>query len=171
MSEKKDLPGLITGLAALLATASFVILGFTTRSWQSIWLVFLVVPLTAIITDIIFKKKDIAGTLTGLVAILAAVAYFILGFLLHLWHPGWLVFLSIPLTAVILDLVTKRKNTPDAVVGFVAILASVTFLVLGFFLHIWHIAWVVFLLIPMTAIITNIVKTAGKPSEEDKKDA
>lgn len=160
MSEKKELPGLITGLVALLAVACFMILGFFTGAWYIVWVVFLAIPLTGIIMDVVAKRKDISGTVTGLVAILAAAAYFVLGFVFDLWHPGWLVFIAIPLTAMILDIVVKRKDIPGAVVGLMALLATITFLLLGFFLHIWYIAWVVFLIIPITAIIINIVKAA-----------
>ena len=31
--------------------------------------------------------------------IMVTLIYLILGFFFHLWHPGWLVFLAIPLGA------------------------------------------------------------------------
>ena len=31
---------------------------------------------------------------------IASLAYLVLGFFFNLWHPGWLVFLAIPLGAI-----------------------------------------------------------------------
>jgi len=168
--QRKDLPGQITGLVAILAVAAFVLLGFFTGGWKFDWIVFLAIPVTGVVTDIIFKKKDVAGTIVGLVAILAAVAYFVLGFLLDLWHPGWLVFLAIPLTAIVVDIIKKSKDAGNVITGLITILAILAYLCMGFFLNLWHIAWVVFLLIPITAIISNIIKPAPKAPDEEKKD-
>jgi hypothetical protein len=166
MPKKNVIVGQITGLVAVLAAACYFLLGFTIGRWDVLWLVFLAIPVTAIIGNIATKNKDISGSITGIVAILAAAAYFILGFSsLHLGDRGWLVFLAIPLTAIIADMI-KRKS--GAVVGLVAIIAAIAFILIGFFVdNSWHIAWVVFLLIPITAIINNIVKTAkGNEGEQ-----
>ena len=172
MTQKKDLPGLVTGLVAILAVACFFILGFTLGSWHIIWLVFLAIPVTGIIMDFATKKKDIGGNIVGFVAILASIAYIIIGFSLEKWHPGWLVFLAIPLTAIITDIIFKRKDITGAIVGAVAVLSTVAFLLMGFFLYNWYIAWVVFLLIPFTAILVNIfkkpdTKQADKETKEE----
>lgn len=160
MSQRKQLPGLITGLVALIATACFMILGFYSGAWHLAWMVFLAVPITGIITDIIFKKEDKTGAIIGIVAILSAGVFFILGFLGGYWHPAWLVFLLIPLTASVMEIIKKRHDIAGSVMGIVAVAAVITFFLLGWLLAIWHIAWIVFLLIPMTGIIMNIVKAA-----------
>jgi hypothetical protein len=158
MSKKNEIPGLVTGLVAILAAVCFFLLGFLTGSWHYAWLVFLTVPVAAIVMDIVTKNKDIQGSVIGLIAIIAAITYFVLGFVFGKWHPGWLVFLAIPIAAILL--VIYRKKDAGAVVGLVALLATVAFMLLGTFLGIWYIAWLVFLLIPITAIIINIVKAA-----------
>lgn len=160
MSQRKQLPGLITGLVALIATACFMILGFTIGSWHLVWMVFLAVPITGIITDVLFKKEDKTGAIVGMVAILAAGAFFLLGFLGGYWHPAWLVFLLIPLTASVIEIMKKRHDIAGSVMGMVAVAAVIIFFLLGWLLGIWYIAWIVFLLIPMTGIIMNIVKAA-----------
>ena len=162
MAEQKNMAGLVTGLVALLATACFFILGFTTGGWHIVWVIFLAVPVTSLIMDFVSKRENKLDSLVGLVAVLAAGAYFILGFAFHLWHPGWMVFLAIPVAGIIADIVTKRKDISGSIVGIVAMVAVVVFFLLGFLLHIWYIAWVVFLIIPITAIILNMVKISGK---------
>lgn len=46
------------------------------------------------------KKKESIG---AAVAILCVIIYLFISFVYNLWHPGWLVFLLIPLTFVLLD--------------------------------------------------------------------
>ena len=163
MSKSKEMAGLVTGLTALLCVACFFVLGFTLGIWHIAWLVFLLIPVTSIIANLTAKKKDVAGAVTGLVALLCVVAYALIGFKYGLWHPGWLVFLLIPITGIIFDLI---KGKPDSVVGLAAILAAIVFFVLGFTLGAWHIAWLVFLLIPITAIVRNMVRVARQSGDE-----
>lgn len=101
----------IVGLVALLAVTAFLLIGFTAGFWQFAWLVFLLIPITAIVTGtLVSGKKDIPGMVTGLVALLAVIAYMILGFAFGLWHPGWLVFMAIPIAGAITGLVTGQGN-------------------------------------------------------------
>ncbi len=45
--------------------------------------------------------------------ILVTVVYLLLGFLGNWWHPGWLVFLTIPLYYFIISLVTGESDDDD----------------------------------------------------------
>ena len=60
------------------------------------------------------------------------VAYLILGFGFHLWHPGWIIFLTIPLFYL-----KEDDRTPIRLLGTVC--------------NLWHPGWLVFLLIPLLA--------------------
>ncbi len=53
------------------------------------------------------RQQDAIGTI---ISLSCTVAYLILGFFFGLWHPGWLVFLLIPITYGIYELVTARRN-------------------------------------------------------------
>lgn len=104
MLNKKTADSIVS-LVALLAVTAFLLIGFTAGFWQFAWLVFLLIPITAIITGMLVTgKKDVAGMVTGLVALLAVITYMILGFAFGLWHPGWLVFMAIPISATIAGL-------------------------------------------------------------------
>jgi len=104
----------IVGLVALLAATAFLLIGFTAGYWHFAWLVFLLIPITAIVTGMLTDgKKDMTNRVTGLVALLAVIAYMILGFAFGLWHPGWLVFMAIPISATITRLVTGQDNNND----------------------------------------------------------
>jgi hypothetical protein len=110
----KNMAGSIVSLVALLAVTTFLIIGFTTDGWQLAWLVFLLIPVTAIIVDIAAKRKNLAGLVTGLVALVATIIYLILGFFLTLWHPGWIIFLAIPISRIIYGMISGEvEKAPD----------------------------------------------------------
>ncbi len=115
MLTKKQADSLV-GLVAVLAATAFLLIGFLTNAWHVAWLVFLLIPVTAILSGLLSGDKDIGGLITGMVAILATIAYMIMGFVFNLWHPGWLVFMIIPITAIIAGMFTDDKkpdNKPD----------------------------------------------------------
>ncbi len=166
MPKKNELAGLITGLVSVIAAACFFILGFLTHDWHYAWLIFLAVPVTAVIANIVTKNKDISGSIIALVAILCAAAFFILGFLFDIWHPGWLVFLAIPIAAMIFE-IAKKKDVSGSIIGIVSVSAVAAFILAGTFLIGWHLAWLILLVIPIVAIIMNIVKiTSGSHAAE-----
>lgn len=70
--------------------------------------------------------------------ILVAAAFVFLGIFLHLWHPGWMLFLTIPLYYCRHDL--------DAMVPVLVVAA---YMLLGFFFRLWHPGWILFLAIPL----------------------
>ena len=73
--------------------------------------------------------------------------YLVLGFMFGLWHPGWLVFMTIPLYYM------KPKNEADRWLNPVMI--TLIYLILGFFFHLWHPGWMIFLAIPVAAIMRS----------------
>ena len=65
------------------------------------------------------------------------VLYLVLGFVFGLWHPGWLVFLTVPIHYMHFDSQWERLTNPVTV--------TLIYLVLGFFFGLWHPGWLVFL--------------------------
>lgn len=78
-------------------------------------------------------------------AIIVVIAFLLLGMLMNLWHPAWLLFLTIPLYHSFVDAVAKRKPHHSAY----PVLAVLAFLCLGFFGGFWDWCWIVFLTIPL----------------------
>ena len=80
--------------------------------------------------------------------VLVAFLYLVLGFCFHLWHPGWIIFLTIPLFYL-----------PDSERGYLRLLSNpimvtIIYLLLGCYCNLWHPGWIIFLLIPiMNAVI------------------
>jgi hypothetical protein len=110
MSKKDVITGSVTGLVAIVAIAIFLVLGFTLSVWHPAWLVFLAIPVTSIIVEIVTKKRNISGSVTGAVAIAATAAFLLMGFLGGFWHPGWVVFLAVPLSGIIARMITGEKG-------------------------------------------------------------
>lgn len=107
------------------------------------------------------KKNDIAGSIVGLVALLATVGFLLIGFTVGAWHIAWLLFLLIPVVSIIMDIATKKRDVKGLVTGFVAILCVAGFLLMGFVWNLWHPGWIIFFAIPISGIIANMF-TAGE---------
>jgi len=70
--------------------------------------------------------------------------YLVLGFFFGLWHPGWLIFLTIPLHYIRFTSMKERLVHPISLV--------LIYLILGLFFGLWHPGWLIFLLIPYNAL-------------------
>jgi len=82
------------------------------------------------------------------VPLIVTAIYLLMGFCLHLWHPGWIIFYAIPsyyFCAAMHVVEGLRKKLFLFPITFVCL---TVFFLLGFYGRLWHPAWVVFLLIP-----------------------
>ena len=72
-------------------------------------------------------------------------AYLIMGFVFHMWHPGWIIFLTIPLFYL-----PDSQRTPVRLLGN-PVMVTIIYLLLGTMCNLWHPGWLIFLLIPLLA--------------------
>ena len=116
------------------------------------------------------RFEIITGALVGLTALLAAVAYVLLGcFIPSTWAWGWVLFLLIPFNACLFETIKKRRWGPFS--GCVAMMATAAFFLLGFLLGYWHPGWVAFLAIPIYGTIAGAMDKVFHPEdEEDEED-
>ena len=77
--------------------------------------------------------------------ILITGLYLFLGFFFHLWHPGWLVFLTIPIFYMSPETPLQKLCNP--------VMVTLIYLILGFFFHAWHPGWMIFFAIPIGAVL------------------
>lgn len=75
--------------------------------------------------------------------VFVAFAFLLLGFVFHWWHPGWMLFLTIPLYYL-----PERERTPLRLLGN-PVMITIIYLLLGFVCGWWHPGWLIFLLIPV----------------------
>lgn len=88
-------------ISPFIALIAFFLLGFVANQWMYSWMVFLLIPVSAIVLN---RGNDrILSTLTALSPFVALVLYFLLFAANGLWHPGWLIFLLIPAVGVLND--------------------------------------------------------------------
>ena len=77
--------------------------------------------------------------------ILAVFAYLGIGFIFDIWHPTWLIFLTVPVYYIMVSM-AKTHNWyafPYPILVFTAYLCA------GIFFGAWHPTWLLFLTIPV----------------------
>lgn len=93
------------------------------------------------------KEVLIGVALVGLLTLI----YFVLGFWYNLWHPAWLIFLLIPVGALMYQKFIKKQRVP--LVSFSPFIAVTLFFLIGEYLNGYAYAWLVFLLIPILGVL------------------
>jgi hypothetical protein len=83
--------------------------------------------------------------MAGIYPIFITGLYLVLGFLFGLWHPGWLLFLTIPLFYMPSGSLLQKLGNPVGI--------TLIYLILGIYFHLWHPGWMIFLAIPVAAIL------------------
>jgi hypothetical protein len=143
-----------------LAVISYFILGFYFDKWHPGWLVFLAIPMTAIIVEAF--KKPFPHFLTALSPFIATVAYLGIGFGFKIWHPTWLIFLIIPIFGIInsfraYDEIGEKKSVFEQLTGLSVFIAIIAYVLMGYYLNAWNPGWLVFLIIPILGILNEKV--------------
>ena len=77
--------------------------------------------------------------------IVITILYLIIGVIWNAWHPGWLLFLFVPIWYSLVEAIYQKNPNCFAYPIFVTLI----YLSLGFFWFLWHPGWVVFLTIPL----------------------
>lgn len=86
--------------------------------------------------------------------VLVAGVYLTMGFLGNLWHPGWLLFLSIPLYYSMVEILVHKKSWRHFAYP---LFAGLIYLALGLFGGWWHPGWLIFLTVPLFYSIEDII--------------
>ncbi len=138
----------IIALTPFIALIVFFILGFGFNLWHPGWLVFTIIPITAIIVEM-GKTRDEQLT-TALSPFFATLLFLYLGFYHNLWHPGWLVFIIIPM----LGIWNSRRTLTflDLLISLAPFFAIIAYVFLGLKGY-WQEGWVVFVAIPMLGVL------------------
>lgn len=87
-------------------------------------------------------------------ALLATISYLLLGFIGGYWHPGWIVFMLIPVVHSAIEAIEKRNLSCFAYPVFI----SALYVFLGCVYSLWNPYWVLFLTIPFFYWIANSIK-------------
>ena len=80
----------------------------------------------------------------ALTPFIAMIIFFSLGFGLGAWHPGWMAFLLIPVSAIVLEV----KKPMEKLTALSVFISLIVFMIVSTIWGIWHPMWAIFLLIP-----------------------
>lgn len=89
---------------------------------------------------------------------LVIIAYLVLGFLCNLWHPGWLIFLTIPAYYQYAGACFTKTKKGYLLALPVVEAAVIIYLLLGFLPGLWHPMWIIFLAIPVYYWVVGMKK-------------
>ncbi len=90
-------------------------------------------------------------------AVLVTGVFLLLGFLKGLWHPAWLLFLTIPIYYPIASAIRRRKLLVLDVA--VPILVTGAYVALGLIYRVWHPLWIMLLAIPLYFAVSTMVRS------------
>ena len=91
--------------------------------------------------------------------VLVVFAYLGIGFLFDVWHPTWLLFLTIPIYYEMVAMSRAKSFKAKANIFPYHILCVILYLAVGFDYDWWHPAWMLFLTIPVYYMIVNSIKS------------
>jgi len=110
---KSPKSGIIHSISSIFFTTAYILLSIflpiTWGGWGFWWFLFIAIPIPAEIYKMFAKKRLKYFPM----ALIATIAFFLLGMLCGLWHPGWVVFLAIPLYYTIADAIDKAIKRSD----------------------------------------------------------
>jgi len=107
----KRKPNPLHALLPIGVIIAYLIIGFTfERGWALGWLLVFIIPIVeSIITAARTKKPSLFAY-----PILVTAIYLTIGMFIGLWHPTWILFLTIPIYYVIADAFKQKKKENDS---------------------------------------------------------
>ena len=97
----------------------------------------------------------------GVFSLVVFCVYLWIGFEYSLWHPGWLLFLTVPVISSFIQAI-KRKNASTFAYPMLIV---VGYLYLGFVERIWHPTWIAFFTIPIYYSIVGKIRDRKKRND------
>ena len=89
----------------ILAVIAYLIMGFGLNTWHPTWLIFMTIPVFYTVIAMNGAKGFKAKANIFPYPILCAIFYLVLGFDYGLWHPAWLLFITIPVYYMLVNAV------------------------------------------------------------------
>ena len=105
-TEEDDGNALINGIIFSVGIIAFIITGFLFKWWAFGWtfILFGICGMT-LVEAIKSKKPDRFGY-----PIFVAAVYCLIGMTMRLWHPTWVLFITIPVYYTICEIVKRKKK-------------------------------------------------------------
>ena len=105
------LSSILWGSSYLLVTIAYLLLGFfTEKGWSCYWVLFLLPVVVNTFIDAIIEKKASSFAYP----VLVTMVFLFIGMRFELWHPLWVLFITIPVYYIIVgtieDSLKKKKR-------------------------------------------------------------
>ncbi len=97
------------------------------------------------------KESKSDSKIIALSPFIALIIFFYMGFAHNAWHPAWMAFLLIPITAITLEV----KGLFEKLTALSVFIALISFMVLGTYLGLWHPMWALFLIVPALGFLNS----------------
>lgn len=108
-------------------------------------------------------RKEITNP-TGLIVLICVLLFFVLGAFFNLWHPGWMLFIAMPLLITLFQSIKRRNWRLFCYPLFVVLL----YLIIGFSSGLWHPFWVLFITIPVYYVAGDYIsKNLNYKNDDD----
>ena len=105
----KIMDNTVMSVSAILFVSIYLILGFTLdKGWSHYWFLFILISVPSSVINMIARKNINHFQFELVVASLYCSICMFSG----LWHPLWVIFLTIPLFRLISGLIMKNKRNP-----------------------------------------------------------
>jgi hypothetical protein len=133
-------------LTPFLATIIFMVIGFTTQVWHPTWLVFLLIPISGVLSG-----KNKKNVFVGLTPFIALITFFLISYFTEEWAFTWLVFLLIPISGLLV------KRTFKSFMGLLSFAVAIAFYLYMAIVHDQALLGLLGFILPIVVNI-NIVK-------------
>lgn len=155
--EKKSYPLILT-IASLSLIGVYTFLEFTQPSWINYFVLVPLIPIALFSGVLKIEFGDFKGALKefvlgALVLLMFIGVYLYIGFAFGGWHPGWLIFMLLPIIALLYSKIYKNEKTP--LVSYMPFISVILFILIGEIWNGYAYSWLAFLLIPMVGVLSE----------------
>lgn len=98
-------------------------------------------------------RRIVEESINSIYVVSITVLYVVLGCLYNLWHPAWILFVTIPIVPSIISAISNRKFKNFAY----PVLVVAVYLYLGCVYNLWHPYWFLFITIPLYYVIFGAI--------------
>lgn len=110
--KEKRVNTTVSSLTALLVVVAYLLLGFLLPNgigWTCGWPLFLVIPVSSSIVSFVFYRRI---ALLNYPCIVVGIYCFV-GMFYGIWHPTWVMFITIPVFYIIAEKIDRMTRTRD----------------------------------------------------------
>lgn len=111
-AKEKKVNRIVTSVFSLVAVITYLILGFCLkggRGWSGFWVLFILIPVVSSFVEFAFYKRVAAINFPCIIV----VVYASIGMFFSVWHPTWVMFVSIPIFYIVAGAIDRATGKRD----------------------------------------------------------